>query len=227
MKVKIGHSLRFHVMAQDSISFSESFLLRMSAFINTFGVEKFVNTEVHSATPKEFVFSLVNVDLSKAAVLKQEIITRLVLLSEHGPEGEILDKLLAGKPHLRNHPRTTSIVSAFTNLLRVIDEVEQDTKASTLHEVQKLADDPLANLAALSSVAADAAAMDKERRREYREQCIRGQSDAQKRSLHSAPKPSKIPDVYKQMEKREADEEAAGDFGNIFTAKSDPERNKA
>lgn len=226
MKVKVQHQFVVSLTAVGDTQFSPEFLLKVKELIPKVAAYWSIPTYNMDLGVKCIVVELHGIDMAKASAVKNDVVQKIVLLAEHGPDGDLLDTLLARHPELKSHPKFSGLLGAFENLNGVIKDILSDKSNQTVAEIQRRQAEGIElQPEDLTSSGPHKRAMSVEERQQFRTAAIRGQTDEQK-----LPKPvqeePQIPEIYKNLaEKTEAvgatpkefGPPLPGDEGNVFT----------
>lgn len=222
MKVIVNHSVVVLVQAQGNLEFGQQFLSKINSTVDGIAEKFGASTCNCTPTKKDVRMEFFNVPLESSRKLKDEVMRKVTLLAEHGPNVDILNAFLDRYPELCSHPSLNSIVGAFENLNRVLESVQKDGRNSLKAEIQQREQNGISlvveDLAAAPRVKTG---MSPEDRAEHRTASILGQTTEQIEAAKKATKPNAagLPSVYDKVaaQQRAADPEAVGDAGNIFT----------
>ena len=222
MKVTVNHSVVITVQAQGNLEFGQQFLDKISDTIKLIAESYRATSFQCVPNKKEVRMEFTNVALAMARKLKDEVMRKVTLLAEHGPNVDILNAFLDRYPELCAHPDLNNIVGAFENLNRVLQDVQKDSRNSLKAQIQQREQAGVTlivgDLEASQGTKAD---MTPEQRAEFRASAILGhtaeQVEAAKRVVRQDA--AGLPGVYKKAAaaQKAADPEAVGDHGNVFT----------
>lgn len=222
MKIKIQDSMKVMVSAVGEVEFGSEFLAKVEAAITELAKEYKVR-HAYDCGVKNIVVELFNVDLSKAQEIRQQIVQKIVLLAEHGPDSDLLDTLISRYPQLKTHPNLSSVVRAFENLDRVVMDALTDGRNSVKAEIQQReSSGGQLEVEDLAHSGAKRKGMTPEERIEFRKASILGQNEEQKRKA-AVPEEPVIPPIYKQVAAKESvtpkeyGPPLPGDETNVFT----------
>lgn len=219
MKVKINHSVTITFAAVGEVEFGKSFLEKVDKSLVDICRQFKGGSVTKTLEPKAITAEFHKVDLGLAVDLKTKVIQEVVLLAEHGPNADLLDKLLDRHPGLRTHPQLTNVVSAFENLNRVLDTViATDTNAmkAELQRREGLELDP----EDLVHSGATKRTLNQVDRASFRDQARLGATEEQQKAAPVPPEQAPIPDVYRKISEAQkakgGGEKGPANDGNIF-----------
>lgn len=224
MKVTVNHSIVITVHAQGNLEFGQQFLSKIGDTIKAVAESYHATSFQCVPNKKEVRMEFTNVALAMARKLKDEVMRKVTLLAEHGPNVDILNAFLDRYPELCSHPRLNNIVGAFENLNQVLQDVQKDARNSLKAEIQQREQAGVTLVAEdLEASQGTKASMTPEQRAEFRTAAILGQTPEQIEAKKKVVKQDAagLPDVYKKaaaaQQRQAVDPEAMGDHGNVFT----------
>lgn len=226
MKVKVKHTLTVHMTAVGESEFYPEFSSKVKAVAELVAAQWGSAATSVSSGSRVISVSFDGLDLAKAEALKNDLVQKVVMLAEHGPDGDILGLLLSRHPELRSHPKVASLVGAFENLTGVLKDILNDKSAKTIAAIQQRELNGIEITPEdLKSSGVHKRAMTAEERAQFRTAAIRGQTEEQTRTRSSAPEPE-IPEIYRKLAEKSAQPGTTphdygpplpGDEGNVFT----------
>jgi len=134
----------FTITSKGSLRFSKSFHNKLPTMLK--GIANDVTADkqssgvdilIEATTDKRIEFTAQFRDISVIEPFYQKLEQRLVLLAEHGSDADLFDELLARYPNLKQHPRLSSVVGAWDNLIRKTKEVAGDESAPVKVELER------------------------------------------------------------------------------------------
>jgi hypothetical protein len=129
----------FKVASKGSLRFSEDFYTKLPKILSEIGNKTTtgMGAKITSTLEELFVFAVAFNKLDDIPVFYSALEQRLVLMAEHETDADLFDELLARHPELANHPRMSSVVGAWDNLMLKTKEVASDKSAPIQVEIER------------------------------------------------------------------------------------------